>query len=208
MFVGSSMNASNRIGEIKIKTINSDMHELIVSEKPAALRVARKILREWQSELDFDDVEGAVNLALCEAAKGYDPKHGTKFSTYLFFYIQGMLADAVAFSAGGKGAAILNKDQEAQPIAQEEADLVCDLDSRTDTPETLCERKELIERVAGILTGLSQAAQQVVLEVDLLEWKLAVVARKIGYSRGYLSEIRRQAHLRLGADLNEFKIAA
>ena len=67
-----------------------------------AKRVAGKFYFEKRTAaVELDDCEGVAMLALCEAAKRYEPIRGIAFRTYCFVRIRGALLDMLRRTAHG-----------------------------------------------------------------------------------------------------------
>lgn len=70
----------------------------------AAMRMAFSLLKRWRCQLNREDVEGMAGVALCRAAQQFDPSLGTKFESYLFYYVRAELIKAIEESVHARKA--------------------------------------------------------------------------------------------------------
>lgn len=72
--------------------LNSDERAtMIIEHRECGRKLASRLLREWRIQLGKDELDGAADLAVCEAAERFDSSRGTRFSTFLYYYIRGNL---------------------------------------------------------------------------------------------------------------------
>lgn len=57
--------------------------------------IARSFKNRLPSSVDFDDLVGAGNLGLVEAARRFDPARGTSFGTFAKHRIRGAITDSL-----------------------------------------------------------------------------------------------------------------
>jgi RNA polymerase sigma factor for flagellar operon FliA len=72
-----------------------DSHRLIEGYRSYAHAIAAEMLRKFPPAVDKDDVIGAAELGLVEAAQRYDPSRGVVFKTYAYYRIRGAIYDAM-----------------------------------------------------------------------------------------------------------------
>jgi RNA polymerase sigma factor (sigma-70 family) len=171
--------------------------ELIMNNRTSALKIARSLLRRWGVYMDTTEVQSITDIALCEAARGFDLMRGTNFITYLFPYIKGALVTELKFSkrmlntisatANCEGNQQSSDDEHSMYEISEYA-----IDEQT-TPEHLTYRGELRKLCREALNSLLPLEREALIAVDICEDKVAVFARKIGYSRPYISSVRTKA---------------
>jgi len=69
--------------------------QLIEAHRSYARAIATNVLKKLPSSVDKDDLHGAAELGLVEAAQAYDPHRAVQFRTFAFYRIQGAVYDAV-----------------------------------------------------------------------------------------------------------------
>lgn len=185
-------------------------HDLILLHRTSARKLARRLMKQWSAALESDEVDSLADLALCEAAKGFNPRRNTKFTTYLFYFIRGALIRAIKESSEQAQAYDFGESMEA--LSSQEGEEMPSLDSTYDKSHSCPERETYRQEIVGLcnqaLAKLSKLEQRVVFEVNIAEVKVAALARKLGFSRGYLSEVKTAAHRKLRPELVHLKEAA
>jgi len=71
-----------------------DTHRLIETFRSYAHAIDADVLRQYP-RLDKDDIQGAAELGLVEAANGFDPTRGVLFKTFAFYRIRGAIYDSL-----------------------------------------------------------------------------------------------------------------
>jgi RNA polymerase sigma factor for flagellar operon FliA len=71
-----------------------DTDRLIETFRPYAHALAGEIRRKYP-RLDKDDIQGAAELGLVEAANSFDPARGVLFKTFAFYRIRGAIYDSL-----------------------------------------------------------------------------------------------------------------
>lgn len=181
------------------KALTERKKELILENRTTALRIARSLLRRWNLFLDLSEVQSLSDIALCEAVRGFDESRGTRFSTYLFPYIKGILIaelKSVKRDQLHQTPTVTTSHSSEDTYLETEAYLHSSSESMTDeseTPEHHTYRRELREICAQALSSLLPLERQTLVGVHIMDEKVAQLARKIGYSRPYLSSIRTRA---------------
>ena len=80
-------------------TIERD--EIIKNNIGFAKKLARQFTRKHSiEEVHFPDFQAIALVALCETAGRYDPKSGSKFTTYAYLRIQGSMIDFMRYGWG------------------------------------------------------------------------------------------------------------
>jgi len=176
--------------------------QLLVTEaRERGLQVARRILRSWQIRLPEDEVQSAVDLALCDAVRHFDPTREVQFVTYARLYIRGALWETVAFQNGlGHGT--------PPPLHEGDEERSFEPADQRPLPDQQYGYQQIRTVVAKAMANVSPTGRDVVVEVDLLGHKLNATAQRLGYSRGHLHEIRRKALEYLRAELMDYAEAA
>ena len=74
--------------------LSEQRRELVIQHRTLASKLAKQFFRErgfrWA---EWDDVESAAMLGLCEAARGFDPSRAQSFTTYAYIRIRGEMFD-------------------------------------------------------------------------------------------------------------------
>ncbi len=69
--------------------------QLIEAHRSYARAIATNVLKKLPSSVDKEDLHGAAELGLVEAAQAYDPRRAVLFKTFAFYRIQGAVYDAI-----------------------------------------------------------------------------------------------------------------
>ena len=179
-------------------TFSDLKRQLIINNRTTALKIARSLLKRWDIFLDLPEIQSISDSALCEAVRGYDTTRGTKFITYLFPYIKGALIAEFKFAKKGAW----SSHELYSPAS--EYDAQTDIESNNNgtaeiatepsaSPEYQTYLKELQLICSEALSHLQPLEREVIIQVDMLEEKVAHYARRIGYSRPYLSSLHSKA---------------
>ena len=73
-----------------------DAGQLIASCQGLVRSIAWKIHRQLPPYISLDDLVGYGQIGLVEAAKDYDPKHQTQFTTFAYYRIRGSILDGLS----------------------------------------------------------------------------------------------------------------
>lgn len=173
--------------------------ELVMENRVSALRIARSLLRRWNTYLDVSEVQSITDMALCEAVRGFDESRGTRFVTYLFPFIKGALIaemkanqkDTVSLSSGACTSTSTGNFSGDNSSASNAAMEIPAEESYS--PEQQTYRAELRVLCNKALESLQPLEREALIGVDIYDHKVAQLARKIGYSRPYLSSVRTRA---------------
>ena len=192
---------------------SNDITELLILEnRIRARRMGRSIMGRWGASIQEDEFGSVCDLALCEAASRFRPDFGTEFPTYLFYFLKGALARAIDASKMRSVQVSFEDRVESSPkkhtdsleVAQEESMGALE----NGCPERSAYLDELRVHCNRALLSLNHLERKVVLNVSLLELKVAHVARNMGYSRGYVSSVRKDALVKMRRELGHLKQAA
>lgn len=188
--------------------------ELVLEFRIKARKLARSILRKWNSRLDLQEVDSLVDLSLCEAVKNFDPDRGTAFMTFLYYHLRGNLIRAISSAANANvvpGA--LEEDREETRVRQNSAELNGDANA-TDIAEVLCNHQEkqpdevLLQKQMARLSSIACAKldpleQEVIERIYIKEQQLMDIAGALGYSRCHISRVKRRAIEAITDDIAE-----
>lgn len=179
--------------------------DLIIQNRAPALRIARSLLRRWNVFLDLMEVQSIADIAMCEAARSFDCNRGTRFITYLFPFIKGALIAEMKRARGDRGSGADHMTVANLPTTerhQEHGEYPNKYDSEniaddSASPEQLSYHQELKILCQNALESLLPLERETIVGVDIMGHKVAQFARKIGYSRPYLSSVRTKAILKM-----------
>lgn len=169
---------------------DSERERLILDHQKFAENMAWKLLKQWQIRLNRDEVTSDACLALCAAARTFDPLRGVAFSTLLFHHVRGVLLKHVtklvkhqrvtqaAWSAAKDG----NED-ELQAVMPHGADDAL-------TPEHHQVNRENRSGFLAALSILSPLERRVIEKWIFEDKSLVDVAAELGYSRGHISRLK------------------
>ena len=157
----------------------SAAHRLIESHRSYAHAIAGEILRKLPSHVEKDDIQGAAELGLTEAANAFDGRPGVQFKTFAYYRIRGAVYDAI------RKATWFSRDQYKEMAAEAAANQYF-ADESAVAQEPVCDLAEL-ERHVG------SAAACYMLSLDSAEVEAPA-------SRGQSAEervLRQERHKRL-----------
>ncbi len=188
---------------------------LILDNREKAHRMAYGILRGFGSTIDQDEIVSAADLALCEAASRYEPRPNACFTTYLYYFIKGEIVRSMQESARSaanaeaqKHALSAHESEHAQEVIDLEASHVDE--NKSSCPERIAYQDELRKMCRAAVAMLSDVERAVVLESHIEENPMLGIAKKLGYSRGHLFAIRKNAERKLKRHFenSDFDLAA
>ena len=81
-------------------TLKHDDSGLIEANRSYARAIAGAVMRTLAANADRDDVIGAAELGLVEAARVFDPARGVSFKTFAHYRIRGAIYDALRKTLG------------------------------------------------------------------------------------------------------------
>ncbi len=196
------------------------MDELIESHLGYARAIAANLLRKYPPCVTLDDLEGAAELGLVQAARNYDPAKCVSFSTFAFYRVHGAIFDEVRKS--WRAAHITNSSQNriarrirkpesaGEPIENErdsenidpvQDTFMISLDSMSakqveciaESPANAVLRKEKSEVLRAALKLLPQR-QRLVLQAHYFEdVSLVSIGRQLNLSKSWVSRLHAQA---------------
>lgn len=178
-----------------------EREEMVIEHREQAQKLARSILRKWNSRIEIDELESCVDLSLCEAIRKFDPNKGASFITFLFYHLRGNLIRTVS------GLATLNlipvDESELEEgierrgtafrgmTAMDAAEAVCAYDSAQ--PDELLYKKQLVTFSRDGLARLDALEREVLERIYCEGEALMSVAHSLGYSRCHISRVKKRA---------------
>ncbi|MCX7953028.1 MAG: sigma-70 family RNA polymerase sigma factor [Deltaproteobacteria bacterium] len=172
------------------------------------LKVAKSLLKKWNSTIEQEEIDGIVNLSLAEALNKFDPTKGTSIITFLYYHLKGNLIKHIEATVKNKEVPI--EEAGIDFYNSKLVDEHCVIDTQlVYDPEKNLDRKQIMERFYEALENLSDLERKV-LTLNLEEgMKVQHIAKKLNLSRSYLSRLKHQAlkrvclHLARTANLKE-----
>jgi DNA-directed RNA polymerase specialized sigma subunit len=145
--------------------------ELILKSRPSAARVVGSLLRRSNCFLDRTEIQSIADIALCEAARNFDPeiKKNQRISLFDCSFVS-------ATSCSSR------KTSESNELVDESA-----------SPEELFRQYELRAVCRSALQSLLPLERNTIIGIDILGSNVTKFAQSIGYSRPYLSSVRKKA---------------
>ena len=193
-------------------------HRLIVASREAGFRMARRMLRAWSAPLDRDETRSLVDLALVKAARCFRPEEGSRFTSYLYFFLHGELTRAVGRAMRENNTLSLEQLRESRrrgPGSDSDSDdslrISCQdgaLFEGTDSPEHQAYLSEIRLRCRNAFAKLTHFEQRVVEAVHINGMQVTAAARRLGFSRGHVSKTRTDALKKLRPELEMLRPAA
>ncbi len=179
---------------MKKEALTERKKDLVMENRTAALRIARSLLRRWNLFLDISEVQSLADIALCEAVRGFDESRGTRFITYLFPYIKGVLiSELKSIQKDRMHRSADSHDHGASEDNHLESEMVEMVADESTSPEHQTYRAELRVICDMALKTLQPIEREALIGVHVMDDKVAQLARRIGYSRPYLSSVRTRA---------------
>ena len=89
------MNEAKSDGANENKVV-SEPHQLIAEGQALVRSLASRIQRSVPVKVDLEDLIAYGEVGLAESARDFDPTHGTQFSTFAYYRIQGAIYDGLA----------------------------------------------------------------------------------------------------------------
>ena len=87
--------------------LTTNPNRLIEAYRSYAHAISAEVLKKLPSSVDRDDVMGAAELGLVEAAQKFDPSRGVLFKTFAYYRIRGAIYDSLRKADWLKGDARL-----------------------------------------------------------------------------------------------------
>jgi RNA polymerase sigma factor for flagellar operon FliA len=75
--------------------VTTNPNRLIETYRSYSHAISAEILKKLPSSVDRDDVIGAAELGLVEAARNFDPARGVLFKTFAYYRIRGAIYDSL-----------------------------------------------------------------------------------------------------------------
>jgi RNA polymerase sigma factor (sigma-70 family) len=179
--------------------LTTEDHDRIMEVEPRMIRIAKKLVRGWGAPVALDEVESIARLALCDAARRYNPDYGVCFSTYAFHFVRGDLIKSIRCLTQ-----IAHNEQAMEEISVRHEDephhQALDHMAAPEEVSSPClafERAELGKAIDASMAALDPLSREIFLEIHLYGEKVTTVAKKLDYSRGHTSELRRAAREKL-----------
>lgn len=200
---------------VQRRALTAIQRELILDHRLRALKLARHILKHWGVRLHEDEITSATDMALCDAGGRYNPESGVEFVTYLFYFIKGALARTITENRSinqqlccetrddGKSG-----DDALTRVIDQHAARNFDTEQSESSPARELMVREFRKYCSSALAALSKLEREIVVRVHVHDYKVAAVARQLGYSRGHVSTLRRQAFDKMRPALDFYSEAA
>src|SRR5215471_4000526 len=103
--------------------VTTNPNRLIEAYRSYAHAISAEVLKKLPSSVDRDDVIGAAELGLVEAAQNFDPSRGVLFKTFAYYRIRGAIYDSLRKMGWfAKDAARLRFERGANELLKDYAD--------------------------------------------------------------------------------------
>lgn len=183
---------------------------LVIEHRLVARQLAKSLLKKWRVYCDGDELGSIVDVSLCEAADRFDPKHGTKFSTWLYYFLKGYLIREVVISGCSKDAPIAILPEQTphdstmgQIHHGDTRELQLHHELSYDTPalgyfygvrpDEVLYIKQLLLLSGQAIQKLQGTEQEVVHKIYVEGRSISETSRELGYSRGHISRLHAKA---------------
>jgi RNA polymerase sigma factor (sigma-70 family) len=161
-------------------TSSASVQERIERHLEIAVKMAFSMLSKWRFQLPKQEVRSIASVALCEAAARFDDSKGVTFGTFLFSYVRGHLLKELTASYNRKRRFVLENDFERVGPAAE-------------NPEDMFVRSELVSLLSQLRQRLTPLENTVLDHCFVDEMSVVDVAREVGFSRGHISRLKKEA---------------
>ncbi|HMO02857.1 MAG TPA: sigma-70 family RNA polymerase sigma factor [Oligoflexia bacterium] len=192
--------------KIEEKTIilkdNLPYQKLILKYREKGYKLGASMLRKWNARLDRFELESVVHIALCEAAKRFNPAYGSSFVTFLYYHLKGHLIRAIEEAVKSQFINITELEDGAnmsddpnyyrRPRSSSEESLSALINEEIKNPEERLEQKELYQLAVKHGESLGPIEHGVIKRIYLCGEQLNKVAQELGYSRCHLSRVKRE----------------
>ncbi len=182
---------------LEIDSFNYPANLITDEIRQTALRMSFSLLRRWQCQMPPQEIEGITDLALCEAAKRYDPAKGSSFNTFVYYYIKAGLIKAVKHAVTAKKAVHAltrsahlagNTSVKINEDIEEEVDVDPDVFAyrQSQSPETMMLENERKQIVREALENLGDRHQRVLNLVYFQQAHPQKIAKELGVTKSAL----------------------
>lgn len=197
-----SCSLDRELSQEEVKTV-------VLEHRITARKVAKSLLRKWRAYMDAEELDSLADLALCEAANRYQPRHGTKFTTWLFYYIKGRLVRYLVSKGCGKNrVALANRTVDLAQVSEIE---IYEQQKRDELsysvlvdscyyglrPDEKLYRKQIVRLSRAAIENLPPVEKKVLQQIYKEGRSVGRVAQELGYSAGHLSRLHNSAIGRL-----------
>jgi RNA polymerase sigma factor (sigma-70 family) len=165
--------------------------ELILKSRTSAARVVGSLLRRSNCFLDRTEIQSIADIALCEAARNFDSDRGNSFMSYLFLYLKGAVMKEI--KKNQRISVIEGSYLSATSYSSERIFESNELVDESASPEELFRHYELRAVCRSALQSLLPLERNTIIGIDILGSNVTKFAQSIGYSRPYLSSVRKKA---------------
>ena len=197
-------------GQERLNRSIAETNAMILFHRSAARKMALQLLKRWGARLEMEEAGSIADLAACEAARCFNPLRGASFITYLHFYLRGFLIREL--SSRSRGEFLLVEEERGKATDSREMEMAEQEDwgfqCGSLPPDEAVYAGQVREACGRALECLSELERRIVLRVHVFDFKVAAVARQLGYSRGHVSELRRQAFMKMRPELEQVREAA
>lgn len=135
--------------------VRKSQDELVGDGQALVHSLASKIYRNLSIRMEFDDLLGYGQLGLMEAAREFDPEHGSQFTTFAYYRIRGAIYDGVSKMSWTSRARYnrMRCEQMSNAVLQQDAD------SKTPTNSSLEDDGKWFRNVTDRLAVVFLATQ-------------------------------------------------
>ncbi len=153
---------------------------IVLNNRQSAHKMTRALARRINYRLPEEELLSLADMALCEAARSFNPLKGAAFTTYLHYFIRGRLLALISEQK--------RRTDSTAKYLRERLTLNQEL-SESKLSEAL-EKKFLIEAMHSCLEELPRKEQEVIETVFLSENTVTEAAKRLGFSRGHVSRMK------------------
>ncbi len=171
---------------------------LVIEFRAKARKLARSLLRRWNSRLDIQEVDSIVDLSLCEAVRRFDPTRGASFMTFLYYHLKGNLVRAISYAMHGLAGSLeyseLMSMAEERPYGINASEIAESLVGNGQVqPDEALFKKQLIALSSEACEALDALEKEIIQRMYLEGEQVQDIAASLGYSRCHISRVKKKA---------------
>lgn len=187
---------------MKTNKLTAEQQALVLSHRNVSGEVVKRYWRFARSKSDLSDLTGCSDLALCVAAKEWNPDHGSKFSSYAFKCclraVQNYIRDRGLIRTPAQcwlkaGHSHTETADRARRVGMtEDAGHLAERKGYAETIDQIIDRLD-VQHAITTLPG----NERTVIELRMLGWKDSKIGKFLGVTGNRAWQIRMSAERRL-----------
>lgn len=170
--------------------ITQKSQELVVRHRESGRKIAYSVIRRWRVRISADELQSAVDMALCSAARRFDSTYEASFLTYAYYSIKGELSQLITDRVHSRNQRSIDG---VSDISFSSSEML----SRDRTPEDRLLAKETSSSLYDAFEKLPDLEKRIIKEVYLEEQAMVDASSKVECSKRHMFRLRNRALERL-----------